>query len=179
MGKVISFEKPSKKRPRVDILLDDLFDVLVDNGGCRTTVDITKLLRKVRHENKNVSVASVVQALYHLRKHCAEYGWTVPLVKTGRPGAEDSHRFFAVTTEKDGSYVLTSENRDNARNGSVSTVQRVLQQSQNSSAAWTACANNERSVKHRARMEELADDFAYLARKAKRVLVGLKEEAVG
>jgi len=136
-----------------------------------TTCDeiATKVSRKLR---ETVTRGEIYNDIYHLRRNSKEYTWSIPHVRRGIAREQDEHRYFAVPVDRDGIYVLdeTPEARDHLQNGSVGTMKQTASMMLNQTNALKIAATHTRSVNARAKINDLADDFAYIARKAAAVV---------
>jgi hypothetical protein len=127
----------------------------------------------------SLSIGIIAWALAHLRARSAEYGWTIPHVKRGAGTDDDEGRYIALLVDRDGHYEL-DQNPDalmHITNGIVGTIKQTVTQMTNMSAATRIAATHTRSINARARLNDLADDFAYMARKAAAVARDLEKAA--
>jgi len=149
----------TKHVSRMDQLIEDIFDAL----PASSYEDIAS--RVSGRKRFTTSVAMVNNALAHLRANAAAYGWTVPHVIRG---ASEDNRYIALLVDRDGHYELdqNSEARGHITNGAAGTLQQVATMMENERFAIRVAATHTRSINARAKLNDLADDFAYIARKA-------------
>jgi hypothetical protein len=162
---------PDTQMTRRDKIIEAIFDTL-------PAATYWEIRTKVRANGLNVDFGDINNAIAHLRRNSAEYGWTIPHVKRGPVGlASERTRLFAVLVDREGHYELDSnpDARVNLRDGAISTAQHVATMMGNEAAALRIAATNTRSVNGRERINDLADDFAYVARKAVSVVRELRQ----
>jgi hypothetical protein len=156
-----------------DKVIEAIFDALPSDSYEGIAEDVGDKL------NLRITSGDISNALTHLRRNSAEYGWTVPHVKRGTPHRVDRPgRFFAVLVDRDGHYELDA-NPDSAahmQRGALATAQHAATMLTNETAALRIAATNTRSVNARARINDLADDFSYVARKAIAVARDLRDD---
>ena len=143
-----------------DRIIEQMFDVL----PCATREEIAeKLTKAMRREIDCVQVAG---ALVHLRRERAAYGWTVPHVKRGI-NADGEDRFFAVLVDEHGDYESYDDGVKlyHMQQGFHATAQHSATMCDNAAAAWLAIAGNVRSRNKRRKLQQHAEDMAYIARK--------------
>jgi len=155
-----------------DTMMDKVIEAIFDALPASTCDEIASKISKGKRFT--VSTGTVNNALAHLRANCAEYGWTVPHVKRGI--ATNEGRFIALLVDRDGHYEL-DQNADalaHITDGAANTIQQTATMMQNECAALRIAATHTRSTNSRARLNDLADDFNYIARKAAAVIRELK-----
>jgi len=158
---------------RRDQIIEAIFDALPADSYEDI---VTKVNRATR---LRVTHAQVNNAIAHLRSHSAQYGWTIPHVKRGPGVGMDEGRFVAYLVDRQGHYEL-DVNPDAGRhlaNGMSATIKHTASMMKNASAATRIAATHTRSVNARNRLNDLADDFAYIARRAAAVVRDLEAEA--
>jgi hypothetical protein len=155
-----------------DRVIEAIFDAL-------PATSYGEITRKVNRTIRHVGIGVISNALCHLRRNSAEYGWTVPHVKRGSPGDSDKNRFFPLLVDRDGRYELDSnpEYKMHLNNGALATAQHAATMLANEAAAIRLAAMSTRSVNARAKCNDLADDFAYVAKKAAAVARDLRANA--
>src|SRR5262245_5568802 len=157
---------------------DKLIEAIFDALPATTTAQIAE--RVSLAVGKPIAESYITTLMTHLRKRRAEYGWTIPHVKKGKPNTDglDEDRYCAVLVERDGKYEI--DKRPNMlmhiHRGNKSTVLQTVTQLQNQTGALRACAEQSRRPTVRAKLNDLADDIAYVARKAAAVAREIGEE---
>jgi len=157
--------------------LDRIIDVMHDVLPATTYEEIAeKVSRRMR---EHVSVGIINNAIARLRRNSGGYGWTIPHVRRGTPTDTGENRLFALPVDRDGVYILdvSPEARAHLDAGSHSTMQHTATMTLNHTNALRIAATHTRSVNLRARLNDLADDYAYIARKAAAVVRELEAEA--
>jgi hypothetical protein len=149
-----------------DQLIEAIFDALP-----ATSYD--EIVSKVNKSTKlRTNAGRVNNAIAHLRAHSADYGWTIPHVKRGTALVGEEGRYLALLVDRQGHYELDS-NPDAARhiNGGINgSIQQAATMMQNLTAGTRIAATHTRSTNSRAKFNDLADDFEYIARKAAAVV---------
>jgi hypothetical protein len=147
---------------KVDQLIEAIFDAL-------PATSYEEITRKVVKATKlKTNIGQINNAICHLRANCAEYGWTIPHVKRGNAIDSDKGRYIALLVDRQGHYEL-DQNPDATRhisNGITGTIKQTMSLMQNVGTASRIAATHTRSVNQRARLNDLASDFEYIARKA-------------
>jgi len=164
---------PDKIQTWRDQIIEAMFDAL-------PATSYYELMKKINSAKRwHISIGDVSNALTHLRRNSAEYGWSVPHIKRGMAGRRDKNRLFALLVDRDGHYELDSnpEAKVHLNNGAMATTQHAATMLSNEAAALRIAATATRSLSARARMNDLCDDFEYVVRKAKSLLAEIKRDA--
>jgi hypothetical protein len=153
---------------------DQLIEGIYDTLPATTYSEITDKLNKKGFKTNR---GQVNNAIAHLRINSASYGWTIPHVKRGGPDQNtDEDRYIALLVDRDGHYEL-DQNKEailHITNGIVGDLQQTATMMQNEVAAIRIAATHTRSINKRSSLNDLADDFSYIARKAAAVVRDLK-----
>lgn len=112
----------------------------------------------------------------YVRKNYEEVGYTIPHVKRGSPATGESGRWFAVLTERDGTFYFDDQHRDHLDSGTCSTVASITQQMRNLKAIVGVCQQYERSHTRKEYLADLEENFDYTAKRAARVLKFIQRE---
>jgi hypothetical protein len=153
-----------------EVRIDRIIDVIHDVLPCTSYAEIAlKVSRKMR---ESISVGTINNAIAHLRRNSAGYGWTIPHVRRGTATEEGENRYFALPVDRDGVYILddTTENRMHLNAGSASTMAHTATMMLNQTNALKIAATHTRSANLKAKLLDLADDYGYIARKAAAVV---------
>lgn len=157
--------------------LDRIIDVIHDVLPCTSYAEIAmKVSRKMR---ETISAGIINNAIARLRRNSAGYGWTIPHVRRGTASEEGENRYFALPVDRDGVYILDAspENRAHLDGGSAATMSHVATMMLNQTNALMIAATHTRSVNLKAKLNDLADDYRYIARKAAAVVREMAAEA--
>jgi hypothetical protein len=119
----------------------------------------------------------VSQIISYVRKHYQEIGFTVPHVKRGKPDPDEQGRFFAVLVEKDGSFYFDDEHRGHLHNGTRSSIANLARQTTNLRAIVATCKQYERSKARRDYLDELEENFEFVAKRSARILKFMDNQA--
>jgi hypothetical protein len=152
---------PPERRSRMDLIIDMLFAAL----PAKTLEEIQD---KFKAKGVNVTISTLEQALFRLRRHAEQYGWSVPHVVRG-PNS-DKRCYFAVLRDKKGDFHLISEHRAYSRHGFRGTVSHIANMGKNETVALRMLAQFDKSKVRREGAESLILDLEYVARKAKALL---------
>ena len=159
--------------------MNSLTLVGADDDGCRYCNDETKRLldrmfqvlpapsAAVIGARLNISPQHVHELLMHLRRRSHEHGWTVPHVRRGRTTEQD--RYIVVLVERDGTY-LDANTGEAVELGLLGTAESVAAMCDNEARALRAAAGHVKSRNDRERLEDCADDFAYVSRKGVKLI---------
>jgi len=152
---------------------DQIIEAIYDALPATSYSEITDRLNKKGFKTNR---GQVNNAIAHLRINSAGYGWTIPHVKRGPDVAADKNRYVGLLVDRDGRYEL-DQNKEavlHITNGIVGDLQQTSTMMQNEVAAIKIAATHTRSINQRTRLNDLADDFSYIARKAAAVVRELK-----
>jgi hypothetical protein len=155
---------------QIETRRDQIIEAIFDALPATSYEDITRTVNKETKLKTNIG--QINNCIAHLRANCAAYGWTIPHVKRGGAVEQDDGRYIALLVDRDGHYEL-DQNPDAARhisNGITGTLRQTMTMMQNMTAATRIAATHTRSSNSRARYNDLADDFAYIAKKAAAVV---------
>jgi len=149
---------PPERRTKTDILISGIYAVLPAGS-------LTEIQEKLKDRGLDVSIPAIEQALFHLRKHCNQYGWSVPHVKRG-PGG-DERLYFAVLRDKERRFHLPSEYQAYSAHGFNGTIRHIANLGRNETVALRMMIQHEKRKPVRDGIEELIVDLEYVARKAR------------
>jgi hypothetical protein len=156
---------PEKKRSELDIIIDHIYQVLPAPSG-------KKIVERLKQRGLPVNMEGIRRAIKYLRKHCAEYQWTIPHVHTGRTNDD---KYFALLMAKDRSFHVDPRFKGSLSSGTVSIVTRVATESRNQSAMLKAAADATYISKAlREGYRDMAEDLLFVSNKARRVLRDIK-----
>lgn len=115
------------------------------------------------------SVRDVKVAIAHLRKHCNNYGWTMPHVSCKHAEFDSSQKgkYFAVILEKDGSLPIDAEKRLHYTRGAYTSLMRVASLLANEAQALLSCSKNERSPTKRYMLESFVRKMKFIEEESK------------
>lgn len=161
-----------------ETLRDQMIEAIFDTLPATSYDEITT---KLNRAGWRTNVGVVNNRIAHLRSHSGGYRWTIPHVKRGCAAEDgsDEGRYIAVLVDRDGHYEL-DENPDASRhiyNGIGGTIQQTATMMSNAQAATRIAATHTRSVNARNKLNDLASDFEYIARKAAAVVRELNADA--
>lgn len=151
--------------PKMQEYGETLFQCLPANSLDEIRKRMNKEL-KVRWETIGMTSAIIS----YVRKHYQEFGFTVPHVKRGKADPGEQGRFFAVLVEKDGTFYFDEEHHDHLQNGTRSSIASIAQQSLNLKTIVATCKQYERSKGHRDYLDELEENFEFVAKRTARIL---------
>lgn len=158
---------------KIDQTIEAIFDAL----PATSYEEIAKKVGKTMRER--ISLGIINNAIAHLRSNCAEYGWTIPHVKRGTAIETDEGRYVALLVDRNGHYEL-DQNPDAIRhisNGIAGSIMQTATMMQNLTSATKIAATHTRSINTKAKFNDLAEDFSYIARKAAAVVRELEKAA--
>jgi hypothetical protein len=153
--------EPPERRSKMDLLIDELYVVLPSKS-------MKEIQQKLIPLGQEVSLAMIGQALFHLRKHAAQYGWSVPHVKRG-PDPEE-RCYFPVLVDDQGSFIMDEKYRAYARQGFRGTLSLISNMGQNEVTALRIALKYIKSRIKRERLSDSLDDVEYAAKKVRLAL---------
>jgi hypothetical protein len=152
---------PPERRTKMDILLSGIYAVLPANS-------LTEVQGKLKARGVDVSIPAIEQALFYLRRHANQYGWSVPHVKRGP--RSDKRCYFAVLRDKDRRFTLPLEYQAYSSHGFSGTVSQIANLGKHETTALRMMIQFEKRKPIRDASEELIVDLEYISKKAKALL---------
>jgi len=148
---------------KIDEYVSALESVLPQNSREEIRLAMQRELRR------RISPNQVGVAIGYVRRHCGELLWTIPHVKSSRK-PDEIDRFYRIPCERDGSFQISQNNRDNFDMGAESTVKVVARVMLNMSASIQARLHHERSHIIREYLSDVDEQVMFTARRLARVI---------
>lgn len=146
---------------KMDVLLRGIYAVL----PCSSLEEIQA---KLKARGLDVSMTTIEQGLFHLRKYANIYGWSVPHVKRGNNS--EGRQYFAVLRDKEKGFVLPKEYETYSRKGFNGSISHIANMGRSESVALRMMLQSIKSRAAREVAEELIIDLEYISKKAKALL---------
>ena len=160
---------------KLDDIITGIFDVLTEAPATTMKEIVTKINRATR---MGVDLGDVNNALTQLRRHSAEWGFTVPHVKRGKAKATDKGRYFVMEVDRHGEYVLSDPLKViHFDSGMLATFRQSKTMLEVVAAAARLGVTHTRSTSQKAKLTDRADDCTYAARKLATLIREMEEAA--
>ena len=129
-----------------------------------------------RRGHKRVTVAAVGQAILYLRRHAAEFGWSIPHCRGG-PALNGDYRLIAAL-EKPGQdrYVKNDGRSEQVTRGMITTLLTTSSRSSNEAAALENASKYQTNPATVQDLQFIITDLRYLARKSADLVAKLRDK---